>query len=154
MISPLRRLAFVTSTMVRSGSVSQAALKRRLRLTYVRSGFATKVFVDQVEEASVFRDESIKADLEDKDRKQTAAILVVEGDVQRYNSESKARDDKLQEQIDAIEIPDAPSTDPNVGDKAGSLNWVDYTFSGDTIDALSKQARIHPERTKMALNKD
>ena len=80
--------------------------------------------------------------------------MVVESDVQRYNSESKARDDELQEQIDAIEIPDAPSTEPDVGTKAGSLNWVDYTFNGDTIDALSKQARIHVDRTKMALNKD
>ena len=70
------------------------------------SGFATKVFVDQVEEASVFRDESIKADLEDKDRKQTAAILVVEGDVQNEAKNRKIGDDRLQEQIDAIDIPE------------------------------------------------
>ena len=31
------------------------------------SGFATKVFVDQIESASVFRDEALKTDLEDKD---------------------------------------------------------------------------------------
>ena len=82
------------------------------------SGFATKALVDQVEEASVFRDESLETELKAKDAKQTAAIVVVESDVQRYNSESKARDDELQEQIDAIEIPDAPSTEPDVGTKS------------------------------------
>ena len=66
------------------------------------SGFATKAFVDQVESASIFRDESIKTELEVKDAKQTAAILVVESDNKRYNEESRARDDKLQEQIDAL----------------------------------------------------
>ena len=115
------------------------------------SGFATKAFVDEIESASVFRDETIKTDLEDKDKKQTAAILKVESDVIYEEQWRKEADEKLQEQIDAIEIP---STEPDVGTKAGSLNWVDYTFSGDTIDALSKQARIHPDRTKMSLNKD
>ena len=68
--------------------------------------YATKAFVDQIEEASVFRDEAIKADLEDKDRKQTAAILVVEGDVQNEAKNRKIGDDRLQEQIDAIDIPE------------------------------------------------
>ena len=66
------------------------------------SGFATKAFVDQVEEASVFRDETLKTDLDDKDRKQTAAILVVELDVQNEANTRFLNDDKLQEQIDAL----------------------------------------------------
>ena len=119
--------------------------------------YPTQSDLDEVENASIFRDETIKTNLEDTNRKQTAAIAVVESDVKRYNSESKARDDKLQEQIDAIDIPEIPdqiTTEPDPGEKEGSLNWTDYTWSGDAIDALGKQARISKDRTKMSLNKD
>ena len=68
--------------------------------------YATKAFVDQVESASIFRDEAIKTDLEDKDQKQTAAILVVEGDVKNEAKNRKIGDDRLQEQIDAIDVPE------------------------------------------------
>ena len=74
--------------------------------------YATKAFVDQVESASVFRDETLKTDLEDKDQKLTAAILVVEGDVQRETENRKKADAALQEQIDAIDIPDGVDLTP------------------------------------------
>ena len=74
--------------------------------------YATKAFVDQVESASVFRDETLKADLEDKDQKLTAAILVVEGDVQNEAKNRKIADDRLQEQIDAIDVPDGVDLGP------------------------------------------
>jgi hypothetical protein len=104
------------------------------------------------------RDEAIEQQHKQDEALNTAAHLRMEQQIVRIGTWSEADDDKvreefakadseLQAQIDAIDTP-------TFGQKAGSLNWVDYTFTGDTVDALSKQARIHPERTKMALNKD
>ena len=112
------------------------------------SEYATKVELEEVEKASVFRDETIKNDLEETDKKQTAAIIVVESDVQRYNSESKARDDKLQEQIDQLNAADPQPV------ALGALRWQDYSWADGNIDALGGTARVHPERTKMSLNHD
>ena len=85
--------------------------------------YATKAFVDEIESASIFRDEAIKADLEDKDKKQTAAILVVEGDVQNEAKNRKIGDDRLQEQIDALNVPDGVDLGP-VEDRLDAIEEV------------------------------
>jgi len=62
------------------------------------------------------------------------------------------------EELDLSEIEarleELESHHPDPVPLEGTLRWVDYTYTSDTIDALVAQIRVHPDRTKMSLNWD
>ena len=113
------------------------------------SGYATKDQLDRLADESALTDNSIYNKIDEESAANTAAHLYLETQLQVETNNRKDGDKHLQEQIDAIEQELG-----SVGEITATLNWVDYTYNGDTVDALSKQARVHPDRTKMSLNKD
>ena len=113
------------------------------------SGYATKDQLDRLADESALTDNSIYNKIDEESAANTAAHAYLEAQLQVETNNRKDGDKHLQEQIDAIEQELG-----SVGEITATLNWVDYTYSGDTVDALSKQARVHPDRTKMSLNKD
>ena len=79
------------------------------------SGYATKAQLDALAEESALTDNSLYTEIDQTSKTLTAAIAVVESDVQREKNNRIEADAALQEQIDAIEFPDGADLGPVEG---------------------------------------
>ena len=75
------------------------------------SGFATKGQLDALAEESALTDNSLYKEIDQTSKTLTAAIAVVESDVQREKNNRIKADEELQEQIDSIEFPETDLSD-------------------------------------------
>ena len=74
--------------------------------------YATKGQLDALAEESALTDNSLYKEIDQTSKTLTAAIAVVESDVQREKNNRIKADEELQAQIDAIDIPDGVDLTP------------------------------------------
>jgi len=114
-------------------------------------GYVTDEQLAQVNEASEFRDDALSQRIDDESAENTAAHLVLTQLTEKNLERIEANYTRIKNNEARIDVLESHHADPV---SEGTLKWVDYTYTSDTIDALVSTIRVHTDRTKMSLNWD